>query len=265
MNASVETYDSIVMSAKTIADDGPQTEGERKTREDLAAAYQLCALFGWDDLIYTHISAKVPGPHHHFLVNPLGLSFDEITASNLIKIDLDGNIIGNNEGGYQPNSAGFVIHGGIHAARENARCIMHLHTEAQMALSMLKDGLLPLNQHSIRFHNRVGYHDYEGIAFSFEERTRLVADLGNNAALILRNHGTITVGESVAQAFVEMYYLEKSAKAQLLAQGTGLPIVTLSKEMVELTASQWKGALTSGLEWPSLLRRLDRAGSSYKR
>jgi len=142
---------------------------------------------------------------------------------------------------------------------------MHLHTEAQMALSMLKDGLLPLNQHSIRFHNRVGYHDYEGIAFSFEERTRLVADLGNNAALILRNHGTITVGESVAQAFVEMYYLEKSAKAQLLAQGTGLPIVTLSKEMVELTASQWKGALTSGLEWPSLLRRLDRAGSSYKR
>jgi len=264
MNAAVETYDNIVMSAKVIADDAPMTEGERKAREDLAAAYHLCALFGWDDLIYTHISAKVPGPQHHFLVNPLGLSFDEITASNLIKIDLDGNIVGQNVGGYQPNSAGFVIHGGIHAARENARCIMHLHTESQMAVSMLQGGLLPLNQHSMRFYNRIGYHDYEGMAFSFDERARLVADLGENAVLILRNHGSITVGDSVAQAFVEMYYLEKSSKAQLLALGTGLPITTPSQEMVQLTASQWKGALSSGLEWPSLLRRLDRAGSVYK-
>ena len=255
---------SISMDSRAVTDDLPRTEAEQKARVDLAAAYHLCALFGWDDLIYTHISAKVPGPHHHFLVNPLGLSFEEITASNLIKIDLDGNIIGENKGGYKPNFAGFVIHGGIHAAREDAGCIMHLHTEAQMALSMLEDGLLPLNQHSMRFHNRIGYHDYEGMAFSYEERDRLVADLGDKTTLILRNHGSLTVGVSVAQAFVEMYYLEKSAKAQLLAQSTGRPIIRPSQELVELTSKQWGGLVSLGIEWPSLLRKLDGLGSIYK-
>ena len=141
------------------------TPEERAVRVDLAAAYQLCALFGWDDLVYTHISARVPGPEHHFLVNPLGLGFDEITASSLIKIDLDGNVIGDS-GGYEPNAAGFVIHGAIHSTRENAGCVMHLHTEAQMALSTLPDGLLPLTQHAMRLYGRIGYHDYEGIALS---------------------------------------------------------------------------------------------------
>lgn len=182
---------------------------ERQIRIELAAAYRLCALFGWDDLIYTHISARVPGPEHHFLVNALGLSFDEITASNLLKIDLDGNLIGSSM--HRPNAAGFVIHGGIHSVRDDAGAIMHLHTEAGMALSTLKDGLLPLTQHAMRFYGRIGYHDYEGIALSTEERQRIIADLGENAALIFRNHGTLTVGKTVGHAFIEMFYLEKAA------------------------------------------------------
>ena len=215
-------------------------------RRDLAAAYQLCALFGWDDLVYTHISARVPGPEHHFLVNPLGLGFDEITASSLIKIDLDGNVIGDS-GGYEPNTAGFVIHGAIHSTRENAGCVMHLHTEAQMALSTLPDGLLPLTQHAMRLYGRISYHDYEGIALSSGERVRLIADLGDSAAMILRNHGSLTVGSGVAQAFVEMFYLEKAARSQLLAQAARPPVQPLiipPLETIELTARQWAASST---------------------
>jgi ribulose-5-phosphate 4-epimerase/fuculose-1-phosphate aldolase len=204
-----EVYGGFRLDAKHLPDPLGWTPEEMAVRRDLAAAYQLCAHFGWDDLIYTHISARVPGPEHHFLVNPLGLGFDEITASNLIKIDLDGNVIGETIGGYAPNAAGFVIHGGIHQVRADARCVMHLHTEAQMALSGLECGLLPLTQHAMRFHGRIGYHDYEGIALSKDERVRFIDDLGDHSVLILRNHGTLTVGETVAQAFVEMYYLEK--------------------------------------------------------
>ena len=262
--ATETTYDSFRMEAGSIAETGPRTEAEQRIRRDLAAAYQLCARFGWDDLIYTHISARIPGPDHHFLVNPLGLAFDEITASNLIKIDLDGNVVGENPHGYQPNAAGFVIHGGIHSVREDAGCIMHLHTAAQMALSCLEAGLLPLTQHAMRFHDRIGYHDYEGIALTTDERRRFIADLGDNAALVLRNHGSLTVGRDVAQAFVEMYYLEKSAKTQLLALATGGPLRLPPREVVELTAQQWQASFSAGLEWPSLLRSLDRAGSTYR-
>ncbi|RZL82708.1 MAG: class II aldolase/adducin family protein [Rhodococcus sp. (in: high G+C Gram-positive bacteria)] len=245
-------------------DNGPITDAELAVRRDLAAAYRLCALFGWDDLIYTHISARVPGPDHHFLVNPLGLGFDEITASNLVKIDLDGNVIGDSP--YRPNAAGFVIHGAIHSAREDAQCVMHLHTEAGMALSTLREGLLPLTQHAMRFHGRLGYHDYEGIALSSDEKLRFIVDLGDNIGLILRNHGTVTVGRSVGQAFTETFYLEKSARAQLLALSAGRPLVVPPQEVIELTVRQWLGDLSTSndREWPSLLRKLDRADASYR-
>jgi ribulose-5-phosphate 4-epimerase/fuculose-1-phosphate aldolase len=256
-------YTDFRLHASHLAETGERSPAEAEVRRHLAAAYQLCALFGWDDLVYTHISARVPGPEHHFLVNPLGLGFDEITASSLIKIDLDGNVIGMS-GGYEPNAAGFVIHGAIHATRENAGCVMHLHTEAQMALSTLPDGLLPLTQHALRFHGRVSYHDYEGIALASGERVRLVDDLGGSAAMILRNHGTLTVGASVAQAFVEMFYLEKAARSQLLAQATGQTLVVPPPETIELTARQWENMLDAGIEWPALLRRLERAaGPGY--
>ena len=256
-------YDGFRLNAQHLPDLLGCTPEEIEVRRDLAAAYQLCAGFGWDDLVYTHISARVPGPEHHFLVNPLGLGFAEITASSLIKIDLDGNVIGETIGDLAPNAAGFVIHGGIHQVRADAGCVMHLHTEAQMALSVLECGLLPLTQHAMRFHGRIGYHDYEGIALSKEERVRFIADLGEHAALILRNHGTLTVGATVAQAFVEMYYLEKAAKSQLLAQATGLPLREAPIEIIELTARQWSSQLNTGIEWPAPLRRLDAAGSTY--
>lgn len=263
MSTGTSTREGFALDSGTVGETGPRGPEELAVRRDLAAAYRLCALLGWDDLIYTHISARVPGPGHHFLVNPLGLEFGEITASNLVKIDLDGNVVGENPTALRPNSAGFVIHGGIHAAREDAGCVMHLHTEAQMAVTCLAGGLLPLTQHAMRFHGRLGYHDYEGIALDEEERERLTADLGANAALILRNHGTITVGRTVAQAFVEMYYLEKAARSQLLAQATGEPLVIPHEDVIDRTARQWQSSFTKGLEWPSLLRKLDRTGSDY--
>lgn len=258
------TYDSFELPSGRREQLGATTEEERQIRIDLAAAYRLCALFGWDDLIYTHISARVPGPEHHFLVNPLGLSFDEITASNLVKIDLEGNVIGNSP--HRPNAAGFVIHGGIHSVREDAGAIMHLHTEAGMALSILKEGLLPLTQHAMRFYGRIGYHDYEGIALSTEERDRIISNLGQHAALVFRNHGTLTVGKTVGHAFVEMFYLEKAAKSQLLAQATGQELIIPSTDVAALTVSQWINDLKNSgqREWPSLLRKLDRLDSSYR-
>jgi ribulose-5-phosphate 4-epimerase/fuculose-1-phosphate aldolase len=254
-------YTDFRLHARHLPATGEPSPAEVAVRRDLAAAYQLCALFGWDDLVYTHISARVPGPEHHFLVNPLGLGFDEITAASLIKIDLAGNVIGDT-GGYEPNAAGFVIHGAIHSARENAGCVMHLHTEAQMALSALPCGLLPLTQHAMRLHGRISYHDYEGIALSRGERERIIADLRDSAAMILHNHGSLTVGPSVAQAFVEMYYLEKAARSQLLAQATGEPLIVPPAETIELTARQWASQAGSEIEWPALLRRLARATGS---
>ncbi|EON14365.1 MULTISPECIES: class II aldolase/adducin family protein [Pandoraea] len=265
MQKSDTVFSSFALPAGEALADTGITPAEQRVREDLAAAYRLCALNGWDDLIYTHLSARVPGPSHHFLVNPLGLAFDEITASNLVKIDLDGRVIGNSS--YRPNAAGFVIHGCIHAAREDAACVMHLHTEAGMALSALEDGLLPITQHAMRFVGRLGYHDYEGIALTIGERERLLADLGSNAALILRNHGTLTVGRSVGHAFVEMFYLEKAARAQLLAQATGAPLRIPAPDIAALTAHQWVTDLrgSGDREWPPLLRQLERYGDDYKR
>jgi ribulose-5-phosphate 4-epimerase/fuculose-1-phosphate aldolase len=256
-------YNSIDLNVGRLPEPGPVSDAERRVRVDLAAAYRLCALLGWDDLIYTHISVRVPGPEHHFLVNPLGLAFDEITASNLVKIDLDGNVIGDSP--HRPNAAGFVIHGAIHSSREDAVSVMHLHTDAGMALSILEEGLLPLTQHAMRFHNRIGYHDYEGIALSNDEQARFVEDLGDNAVLVLRNHGTLSVGTSVGHAFTEMYYLDKAARTQILAQSTGAPLRVPPSDIVARSGQQWIDNIgTSDREWPAQLRRLDRIDPSYR-
>ncbi len=258
------TFSSFELPAGKPISAGNISAEEKQVRIDLAAAYRLCALFGWDDLIYSHISARVPGPEHHFLINPLGLAFDEITASNLVKIDLNGNLIGDSI--YRPNAAGFVIHGGIHMARKDAGAILHLHTEAGMALSMCEDGLLPLTQHAMRFHGRIGYHGYEGIALSTEERDRIIVNLEQHAALIFRNHGTLTIGKTVGHAFVEMFYLEKSARSQMMALASGQRLSIPSAEVIALTNAQWVNDLKNpdSREWPSLLRKLDRLDRSYR-
>jgi ribulose-5-phosphate 4-epimerase/fuculose-1-phosphate aldolase len=243
----------------------PMRDAEWRVRCDLAACYRLAYRNGWDDLIYTHISAAVPGPEHHFLTNPFGLAFDEITASNLVKVDLEGAIIGDTPHGI--NAAGFVIHSAVHGARPDVGCVMHLHTEAGMAISMLPGGLRPVSQHAMRFYNRIAYHDFEGLALDGGEKTRLVADLGpGNKAMILRNHGLLTCGATVGKAYVEMFYLEKSAIAQLKAMATGERLAEPPPAVCEKSARQFAGdSMRSGdSEWPSLIRRLDRADPGYK-
>lgn len=242
------------------------SDAEWAVRVDLAAAYRLAAHYGWDDLIYTHISARVPDNEHHFLINPFGLAFDEITASNLVKIDHDARIIGNAE--FPVNGAGFVIHHAIHKARPELNCVMHLHSEAGMALSMLDCGLLPLSQHSMFFHKRIGYHGYEGLALNMDEQDRLIADLGpTNKAMILKNHGTLVAGETVGEAFVWNFWLEKAACAQLRAMAAQPQGLTMPDEKIaELTAHMYEQSPAKpGLkEWPAMLRKLDRIDPSYR-
>ena len=182
---------------------------EWKARVDLAAMYRLTALYGWDDLIFTHISHRVPGPEHHFLINPYGFLFEEITASSLVKVDLDGNIV--DETPYFINPAGFTIHSAVHAAREDANVVMHLHTNDGVAVSAQKKGLMPLNQTAMIARHDLAYHDYEGLAFNHGERERIVADIGMKNNLILRNHGTLTVGSTAADCFLRMFFLERAS------------------------------------------------------
>src|SRR5947207_10034306 len=201
---------------------------EWQARVDLAAAYRLVALYGWDDLIFTHISARVPGAEHHFLLNPYGMMFDEVTASSLVKVDPDGNKV--MESPYFVNPAGFTIHSAVHAAREDALCVMHLHTDYGIAVSAQKDGLLPISQQSMLALASLAYHDYEGLALNEEEKPRLVTDLGDKSQMILRNHGLLTVGRTAAEAFLGMFLLERACKIQILAQSGGgelLPIPDL--------------------------------------
>jgi ribulose-5-phosphate 4-epimerase/fuculose-1-phosphate aldolase len=253
---------SHALQAKRRLANAPISDAEREVRVDLAAAYRLVALHGWDDMIYTHISARIPGTHD-FLINPFGMAFDEITASSLVRIDLDGNIVGDSP--YEVNAAGFTIHSAVHQARPEIGCVMHLHTEAGMAISMTKDGLLPTSQHAMRFYNRVGYHDYEGIALSLDERQRLIADLGSHKVLVLRNHGTLTAGVTVAEAYALMFTLEKACRAQLTAMATG-PIVQAPSDVAEHTARQFEGdSLPGGTrEWPAALRKLDRLDPAWR-
>lgn len=239
------------------------TDAEWRTRVDLAACYRLVARNGWDDLIYTHISATVPGAEGQYLINPFGLGFDEVRASNLVKVDVRGRIIG--ESPYRVNPTGFTIHGAVHAARPDAHCVMHLHTTAGIAVSMLRCGLLPLSQHAMRFYKNVAYHDYEGVALDPAEEKRLTEDLGQHKAMILHNHGTLTCGVTVAEAYVLMATLEKACVTQLAAMAASKDLVVPPEEVLDLAVSQLIDDSTpeGELEWPSLLRRLERDDPSF--
>ena len=242
------------------------TQAEWEMRCDLAAAYQLAALFKWTDLIYTHFSARVPGSEH-LLINPYGLMFDEITASTLVKIDKEGAII-DDPTGLGINHAGFVIHGCMHEARPEVNCVIHTHTRAGVAVSAQKCGLLPLSQHSLRVYGMLSYHDYEGIALDLDERTRMAADLGaSSKAMILRNHGLLTLGETVGEAFELMYYLDCACQIQIdaLAGGRAEPVV-ISEQTARKGFQQFQrpGGAELEKEWPALLRLLDRKGIAYR-
>ncbi|ABG96415.1 MULTISPECIES: class II aldolase/adducin family protein [Rhodococcus] len=259
------------MSAPTVTSQGRTSPAktEAELRRELAAVYRLLAHFKMTDLIFTHVSVRIPGPEHHFLINPYGLLFEEITASSLVKIGLDGELVEPSE--YHVNPAGFVIHGAIHEARPDAQCVLHTHTKAGCAVAAQEQGLLPLNQISMEFYNRVGYHDYEGIALNTAERVRLVEDLRDHPAMILRNHGLLTVGESAAEAFLRMFYLEKACDIQIAAQASG-ELRVPSPEIAEHTARQFAGEATDDyaddqayeMAWAALLRMLDRTAPDYK-
>jgi len=237
---------------------------EWQLRVDLAAAYRLVAHYGWDDLIFTHLSARVPGPEHHFLINPYGMMFDEITASSLVKINLQGEIVAPSP--YFINPAGFTIHSAVHAAREDALCVIHLHTDYGIAVSAQKDGLLPISQQSLFALASLAYHEYEGLALNEDEKSRLVSDLGDKRNMILRNHGLLTVGKTAAEAFLSMYILERACRIQILSQSGGGTLLPVSEPILENVAAQL-GAVTVGqgaqLTWPGLLRKLDRLDPSY--
>jgi len=238
---------------------------EWSLRVDLAAAYQLAAHFKWTDLIYTHFSARLPG-HGEFLINPYGLMFEEITASNLIKIDHDGKVLDDPLGlGY--NEAGFVIHGCVHEARPEAQCVIHTHTRAGVAVSAMQCGLLAISQHAMRVQRSVTYHDYEGIALEMDERKRLAQDLGKvSKAMILRNHGLLTLGESVREAFELMYYLDCACQIQVDACAGGMEnVLQMSAQAAEAAAKQFERTdrPSTHKDWPALLRLLERKGSNY--
>lgn len=238
---------------------------EWQARVDLAAAYRLAAHYGWDDLVFTHISARVPGPEHHFLINPYGMMFDEIGASSLVKVDLAGAIV--SETSSIINPAGFTIHSAVHAAREDALCVMHLHTDYGIAVSAQKDGLLPISQQALFPLASLAYHDYEGLALNDAEKPRLVEDLGPKNNLILRNHGLLTIGKSAAEAFLSMYILERACRIQILAQSGGAKLMQVPDQILQGVAAQMS-AVTVGqgaaLTWPGLLRKLDRIDPSYR-
>jgi len=241
------------------------SEQEWQARVDLAAAYRLVAHYGWDDLIFTHLSARVPGPEHHFLINPYGMMFEEITASSLVKINLQGEIV--TPSPYFINPAGFTIHSAVHAAREDALCVIHLHTDYGIAVSAQHDGLLPISQQSLFALASLAYHEYEGLALNEDEKARLVADLGNKMNMILRNHGLLTVGKTAAEAFLSMYILERACHIQILAQSGASTLLPVSENILGKVAAQLS-AVTVGqgaqLAWPGLLRKLDRIDPSYR-
>ncbi|WP_374468855.1 class II aldolase/adducin family protein [Phenylobacterium sp.] len=235
---------------------------EWQARVDLAALYRLVALYGWDDLIYTHISARIPGPEHHFLINPYGMLFEEITASSLVKIDLDGNVL--QETPYFINPAGFTIHSAIHAAREDARFVMHLHSDDGVAVAAQSEGLLPLSQHALIVMPRLAYHDYEGIALNLDERERLVADIGDKTLMLLRNHGTLSVGDTAANCWIGMYYLERACSMQVKALSGGRDKVLFAPEASQTEVrNQVARGIGGGLAWPGCLRKLDRELPGY--
>jgi ribulose-5-phosphate 4-epimerase/fuculose-1-phosphate aldolase len=243
---------------------GQVSEGEWQARVELAALYRLVALEGWDDLIFTHISARVPGPEHHFLINPFGMYFEEVTASSLVKVDLDGNIV--QETPYGINPAGFTIHSAVHGAREEARFVIHVHTDQGVAVSAQAEGLLPISQHALVVMPQLAYHDYEGIALDLDERQRLVQDLGDKSLMMLRNHGTLATGATAAEAWVMLFHLERACRMQVMALTAGRDRILMTseaarQEVFKVTAHGM--GRVAQLPWPGLLRRLDRLSPGY--
>jgi ribulose-5-phosphate 4-epimerase/fuculose-1-phosphate aldolase len=256
-------------------------------RVNLAACYRLVARYGMTDLIYNHITARVPGPGHHILINAYGMLYEEVTASSLIKVDLAGAIVDNGDTDYSVNAAGYIIHSAVHEARDDAQCVIHTHTPAGIAVSAMEEGLLPLSQTAMRFHGHVAYHDYEGPAFNRGEKRRLVDHLGDKNAMILRNHGLLVCAPSIPQAFNLIYWLEQACRIQVQLLSTQRPLHKAAKKVVALTAEALsgmeitldneastnpnlkRGAQKAGsgygmLEWPALLRALDRQDSAYR-
>jgi ribulose-5-phosphate 4-epimerase/fuculose-1-phosphate aldolase len=238
---------------------------EWQLRCDLAACYRQVARQGWSDLVFTHISARVPGPEHHFLINPYGLMFEEITASNLLKVDAD--CRKQLDSPHPVNPAGFTIHSAVHAARPDVGCVLHTHTRAGVAVSAQKAGVLPISQQSTFVLASLGYHGYEGVALNEDEKPRLVADLGANTFLMLRNHGLLTVGATVADAFLAMYTFESSCQIQIAAQSGGSALTTVDPRILAGVQQAFKvqtGGLGGAFVWPALRRQLDRADPSYQ-
>lgn len=242
------------------------SKDEWEVRVNLAAAYRLVALYGWDDLVFTHISARVPGPEHHFLINPYGWMFEEITASSLVKVDLEGRKVMPSE--YDINPAGFTIHSAVHAARQDALCVMHTHTPNGVAVSAQKNGLLPISQKSLFVLSSLGYHDYEGLALNEDEKPRLVRDLGDKNFLMLRNHGLLTAAASIADAFAFMYSFEGSCMIQVRAQSGGSELIPIPKPIldgIQMARNKvTRGVGPGALAWPALLRKLDRLDPSFR-
>jgi ribulose-5-phosphate 4-epimerase/fuculose-1-phosphate aldolase len=249
---------AIAVSSATVSSE------EWQARVDLAACYRLVALKGMDDIVYTHISLRVPGSEDHFLINPFGTMFEEITASSLVRIDLDGKVV--SPQGARVNEAGFTVHSAVHAARSDVHCVIHTHTRAGMAISSLRQGLLPLCQKSMLFQNRLAYHDFRGIAFDLTERESLVADLGPHKAMVLRNHGLLTCGRDCAEAFSLMYQLDLACQVQMDVLAANVAYQVPTEAIAEKAAHQLESyPLTpADLEWPGLLRKLDRLDPGFR-
>lgn len=240
------------------------SDAEWQTRVDLAACYRAVAMYGWDDLVFTHISARVPGPEHHFLINPYGMMFDEVTASSLVKVDLNGEKV--MESDYDINPAGFTIHSAVHEAREDAKCVMHLHTVDGVAVSVLEDGLQAYSQQSLFPLASLSYHNYEGVALNPDEKVRLVNDLGDTQFMILRNHGLLTCADNIPDAFLFMFILQRACEIQIKAQATGQKLIPIPEPIlkgIRAQASTVTKQAGGALAWPGLLRRLDRTNPGY--
>ena len=243
---------------------GKVSDEEWAIRVDLAAAYRLVAYYGWDDLIFTHLSARIPGPEHHFLLNPYQLMFEEVTASSLVKVDVQGNPVDPTP--FITNPAGFTIHSAVHMARDDAHAVMHLHTTAGQAVSSHEEGLLPLTQTAMLVRGDLAFHDYEGVATDLDERERIVADLGDKGAMLLRNHGTLAVGGNVGECFVKLYFLERACQAQIMALSAGSAVSNPPQGTPELAAEQGAVGLKMAanlLAWPALKRKAYRLDPGF--
>jgi ribulose-5-phosphate 4-epimerase/fuculose-1-phosphate aldolase len=254
--------------SETVVPIRDMSKAEWQTRVDLAACFRLVDYYGWSDMLATHLSARIPGTDDHFLINPAGMMFDEMTASCLVKVDVDGNLLSDSEYGINP--AGFTIHSAVHMGRHDAGCVMHTHTAAGLGVATQADGLLPLTQMALAVIAQTGYHDYEGPAFDLGERERLIADLGANNVLILRNHGLLTVGRTVSEAFVWMFRAERACRFQLSFQQAGARPVEIPQAIQDISIERTRKAISASghrpigqFEWPALLRKLDRENPGY--